>query len=72
MPMTHDAVEDYFTYRTPDEGQIVAMNNIRNKAKELAHVILDETPQCPDQTLAIQKLREVVMRANLGVMFRGL
>lgn len=62
-------LERWFTYRTPDEGQVTDMENIRYSALILAKDILGILPDGPQKTLAIRHLRELVMTANLGIMF---
>jgi hypothetical protein len=65
--MTKQAIEEAFTYHAPKEHQVPKYNAIREKAKDLALVILDLTPPCPDQTAALRKLRECVMTANAAI-----
>jgi hypothetical protein len=60
-------VDNLFTYHAPNEQQLVQLQAVRSKAKELAHVILDNTPAGPDQSAAIRKLRECVMTANAAI-----
>ena len=64
-------IEELFTYHKPTEGQPEKYQKIRDKAKELAHVIVDNTPACADQTAAIRKLREAVMTANASIALEG-
>lgn len=66
-----DKIEVWFTYHTPTPEQIDAYNVIRNTAKSLAHVILDNTPPSADQTAALRKLRECVMTANAAIACKG-
>lgn len=62
-----DDVNDMFKYHQPSEGQIDSMRGIRDAAKILASIILQMTPVCPDQTVAIRKLIEAVMVANRAI-----
>lgn len=72
MPgITATDLDDIFSYHTPDEKQIAKYQTIRSTAKLLAQVILDNTPGCPDQTVAIRKLRECVMVANAAIALNG-
>lgn len=64
-------IENTFTYHTPTEGQPKKYQAIREKAKEMAQVIIDNTPQCADQSAAIRKLREAVMTANASIALNG-
>lgn len=69
--VTHEDVERWFTYQVPTDEQIVDMTRVREAAKVTAHTIVENVPDGPSKTKAIQDLREVVMRANLGIMFEG-
>lgn len=62
----HD-IENWFTYHTPREDDLAKYSVIRNTAKSLAHVILDNTPPGADQSAAIRLLRECVMTANAAI-----
>lgn len=65
FPATY--IEHLFTYHAPHGNQAERYEAIRTKAKELAHVIVDLTPESPDQATAIRKLREAVMTANAAI-----
>ena len=60
-------IERIFTYQQTRDGQVERYVKIREHAKALAHVIVETTPQCADQTAAIRKLRECVMTANAAI-----
>jgi hypothetical protein len=60
-------VEKIFTYHPPHGDQVVRYTTIRDIARVLALVILDQTPESPEQTLAIRKLQEAVMFANAAI-----
>jgi len=68
--MTHD-IETTFTYHPPTPDQVVQYTAIREAGKELARVILANTPGCADQSAAIRKVREAVMTANAAIATRG-
>jgi hypothetical protein len=72
--MTHslkDKLEAIFTYHdNPD--LIPHYEAIREKAREFAVVILDNTPECADQSAAIRLVREAVMTANASIALGGL
>lgn len=70
MPLK-DTIEDLFTYHAPVGSQPAQYEAIRAKAKELAHVIVENTPPSADQTAAIRKLRECVMTANASIALQG-
>jgi hypothetical protein len=65
--ITRDDIENWFTYHTPDEEQIPRYEMIRQEAKVLASVIIENTSPSADQTAAIRKLRECVMTANAAI-----
>ena len=69
--MTEAEVTNLFTYHTPTGGQPERYEKIREKARQMAMVILENTPGCPDQTVAIRKLRETVMTANASIALEG-
>jgi hypothetical protein len=72
MPgLTKEAIEDIFTYHSPTPDQLPKYQAIRDKAKELGLVILENTPPGPDQTASIRLLREAVMTANACVALGG-
>jgi len=71
MPVTKDNVADVFTYHSPTPDQIPRYQAIRSKARELAEVILENTPACADQQASLRLLREAVYTANGAVALRG-
>ena len=72
-PMTlAEKLPDIFRYHAPKGNQPAQYEAIRNKALELAQVIVDNTPQSADQTAAIRLLREAVMTANASIALDGL
>lgn len=62
-----EKIEREFTYHKPFGDQPERYVKIRDKAKELALLIAELTPSCPDQTVAIRKVREAVMTANAAI-----
>lgn len=71
MPVNSANVDDVFSYHRPEGHQPAQYEAIRGKARELARVILDNTPVCGDQQAAIRHLREAVMTANAAIALRG-
>jgi hypothetical protein len=63
-------IEKIFTYHD-DPAKIPRYQAIRHAAADFAHVILENTPQCADQTAAIRKIREAVMTANAAIALDG-
>jgi hypothetical protein len=62
-----EQIEHVFTYHAPTDEQRQRYQAIRDKAKELAFVILTNTPRSSDQSAAMRKLRESVMMANASI-----
>jgi hypothetical protein len=60
-------IENNFTYHAPKPGQPQRYEVIRNEAKELAMLIVEETPVSREQSLALTKLEEVVFWANAAI-----
>jgi hypothetical protein len=60
-------LEQWFTYHAPTEEQKVSYQRIREAAKDLSLVILEECPHVPDTSAAIRKVREAVATANAAI-----
>lgn len=60
-------IEEWFTYHPPHGDQAQRYVAIREKAKELAYIIIAATPSSADQIAALRKLRECVMTANAAI-----
>lgn len=60
-------IERDFTYHTPKADQPERYTQIRDKAKELALLIADTTPQSREQSLALTQLEQAVFWANAGI-----
>lgn len=71
MAITQSDVDNWFSYHTPTGDQDVRYEMIREKAKELATIIIVNTPSSADQTASIRKLRECVMTANASIACDG-
>lgn len=73
MPgVTREDLENWFTHHPPQNAtEITAYEKIRDAAKQFAQVVLEHTPSCPDQTVAIRKIREAVMVANSSIACGG-
>lgn len=65
--MFQDDIDNIFTYHKPFGTQLERYEAIRAKAKELAVLIGDLTPQSREQSLARTKLEESVMWANAAI-----
>lgn len=71
MPVTHDNIDDVFTYHPPKGDAPQRYAAIREAAKAFARAILENTPSCADQAAAIRHVREAVMTANAAVALDG-
>lgn len=60
-------VDNSFTYHAPKNDQLGRYETLRRLSGELAHVILDLTPESREQSVAITKLEEAVMWANKAI-----
>lgn len=67
MPITDNDIQNWFSYHSPKADQPSRYEAIRDSAKELATVIVTNTPPSADQTAAIRLLREAVMTANAAI-----
>lgn len=66
-----DQIEHWFTYQTPTTDQIAQMRDLREKAKELAHLMVTHCPPSADRSAAIRLLRESIMTANASIVLGG-
>jgi hypothetical protein len=71
MPVGKKDLDNLFTYHSPKGSQPDQYAKIREAAKNLADVILDNSPQCADQQAAIRKVREAMMTANAAIATDG-
>jgi hypothetical protein len=60
-------INNWFMYHAPTPEQLVAYNDIRQAAKIYAETVNKHVPDSADKTVAIRKIRESVMSANLAV-----
>jgi hypothetical protein len=60
-------IENNFTYHRPPAEKLEVFKMIRETAKELAHRIVDTTPEGREQSTALTKLEECVMHANASI-----
>ncbi len=62
-----DQINNWFMYHSPSQDQVAVYNVIREQGRKLAFVIRDNCPPGPDTTVAIRKLRETIMAANVAI-----
>lgn len=65
--ITIETIENSFTYHAPVGTQQQRYEKLREAAKELALLILEDTPSSREQSLAITKLEEAIMWANKAI-----
>ncbi len=63
----NERIENAYTYHAPKEDQEDKYQRIRAKAKELAYLIDEECPASREKSLAMTKLEECAMWANVSV-----
>ncbi len=64
-------LDHLFTYHPPNARQLTQYEAIRTAAKYFATVLLQNTPVCADQGVAINALRNSVMFANASIALDG-
>lgn len=64
MSDIHDGIENAFTYHPPKGDQPQRYEAIRNKAKELANLIADTSPNSGERDIALMLVSAAVMFAN--------
>jgi hypothetical protein len=60
-------IERDFTYHAPKPGQPERYTALRDKAKELALLIVELTPVSREQSLALTQLEQSVFFANASI-----
>jgi len=58
------SLRNKFTYHAPSDDQKVRYEELRGKFLDLALLIVDMTPVCPDQTVALRQLHEASIAVN--------
>lgn len=69
--LSHNKIDNMFKYHKFSDTQVEKSAIVRDTAAHLAHVIIDNTPSGPNQTVAIRKLLECVMTANHAIAIGG-
>ncbi len=65
--VTSPVIENRFTYHSPKERQPEKYKKIRDKAKELAYLIVGECPASREQLIALERLEDAVFWANASI-----
>jgi len=68
---TTDEIENWFTYHPPKGDQVMVYEDMRNRARELAHFINQHCPEGAEKEAALLSLRKTVMWANAGIACGG-
>lgn len=69
--VTNEQLDNWFTYHSFSEAEVLASNAIRESGRRFAEQILAVTPASADQTAAIRKIREAVFTANAAIACKG-
>lgn len=69
--MERSVLEKLFTYHPPKEGQPEKYERIREKAKELAYLLLEVCPETEEHAIALTRLQDVVFWANASIARHG-
>jgi hypothetical protein len=60
-----DQLDEWFGYHTPSSPEITkAHQTVRTACRDLAQVLSDLLPECPDKTTALNAVRVVMYKAN--------
>jgi hypothetical protein len=65
--MIDDDVEQMFTYHPPFGTQLVRYQQLREKAKELAYLMVETCPESEELDSALARLSEASMWANAAI-----
>lgn len=68
--MTYTDLKTWFT-AAPRPQDTTSLNLISTAALEFANVVMDNTPACADQTVAVRKIREAVWAAHASIACAG-
>ena len=71
QPVTHETIEDCFTYQSPDTKQRAAFDMLRKQLVTAGRAILDYCPDSADRDRALEALRASRMWANSAIAHRG-
>jgi hypothetical protein len=66
--MIESVLNRLFTYHKPNDNQIVYMQTIRSKVRDLAHYLTEVCPDNNELFFAVMRLDECVMLANASIV----
>ena len=69
--ISSEDLANWFTYHAPTADQPAKYLAIREAGKAFAEAVVANTPSCPDQTVAVRKIREAVMISNAAIACNG-
>lgn len=64
-------LDNIFQYHAATPEQVNQYQLIRDAAKYFASVVIENSPKCVDQTVAIRHIREAVMITNAAIALDG-
>lgn len=67
VPLSSEDIHNRFDHHAPDEERIKRHALIRSALREMAQIIVDNTPQGREQSTAVTKLEEAMFWANAGI-----
>lgn len=65
--MKPEEIDHQFSYQTPTEASLKAIQAIRESGRKFAQVINQYAPECADKTYAVRLIRMATMTANQAV-----
>ena len=63
----HQYIDNLFTYHPPHGDQLDRYATIRDEFRKLGHLVVELTPQSPQQDTAITLLHQASMSANSAI-----
>lgn len=63
----HNDIDNLFTYHSPKNDQLDRYAKIREEFRKIGHLIIELTPQSPQQDTAIALLHLASMAANSAI-----
>ncbi len=63
-----ETLDNWFSFHPPSSPAIAeAHEQVRAKCRELAGFLSDLLPECPDKTVALRAVRDVMFQANATI-----
>ncbi len=67
MAFTPEEIDDLFISHSFSPSQVARSQELRDAARKLAHLIVNNTKPSADQSAAIRHLRDCLMTANASI-----